>query len=46
MLSVIYGKSVFSSVLASVDSREMCLYELSGTDVVVLVWFWDRYDVG
>ena len=28
MLSVIYGKSVFSSVLASVDSREMCLYEL------------------
>ena len=39
MLSVMDGKSFFSSVLASVDIKDI------GADVVVFVWFWDRYDV-
>ena len=42
MLPVMYGKSVFSIVLASVDSRKIGLYEVP----IFLSLFWDRYDVG
>ena len=40
-----YGKSVFSNVLANVDIREIGLYEVPML-IAGFVWFWDRYDVG
>ena len=36
MLSIMYGKSVFSSVLASLDSREIGLYEVPMLSCLVL----------